>query len=105
MQGGSLYQRSEERRFLGDSSFCLVLNELLQGSEPLLQLSSGMHLQMPIKWDQELMMTTMGEQVLAAQADWLDLSNVDCWRGGVHLIPDDVWRFDSVQGSLRHDAL
>ena len=64
-----------------------------------------MRLQMPIEPDQELAITKMGEQVLSGQVDWLGLSTVDCWRGGVHLIPGNVWRFDSLNCSLRHDKM
>lgn len=99
-----LYQKSEERRFLGDSSFWNILHELLDSSPPLLKLPDGKELTLPTSPDQELSITKTGEEVLAGKKNWTDIKELNRWIGGVHLTSDNNWCWDSGSSSLLRKA-
>jgi len=84
-------QKSEERIFMGDASFWLVLHELLESSPPLIVLPEGKTLTLPTSKDQELTITAAGLEVLAGKLNWLEISRLDRWAGGVHLDPSNIW--------------
>ena len=90
-----LYQKTESRRFLGDSSFWVVLHELLSSNPPLLKLPEGIKLTLPTHSDQELTITPMGEMVLEGKKNWLQIADLDRWIGGVHLTSDNIWCWDT----------
>ena len=94
------YQESEERRFLGDSCFWIILHEFLESSPPLLKLPKGKELTLPTSSDQELTTTPTGEEVLSGNASWLEIMEIDRWLGGVHLTPKNLWCWDSRSGSI-----
>ena len=105
LQGGKrpgkvfgLYQETEERRFLGDASFRVILDELLESTPPLLALSGGNSLTWPGGPGQELTITPAGKEVLSGNRNWLDMVQLDRWIGGVHLTPDNAWCRDPVSG-------
>ncbi|PWQ97919.1 hypothetical protein [Leucothrix arctica] len=87
-------QKMEERKFLGDASFWVVLNELLGSSLPLIEVSEGEALTLPALEGRELTVTEAGLGVLAGKVNWLDVSKVDRWVGGVHLTSESVWCWD-----------
>jgi len=95
-----LYQQTEERRFLGDASFWVMLHELLESSPPLLKLAEGKALSLPASPDQALTITTAGEEVLAGKRNWLDNLVLDRWMGGVHLTSSNSWCWNPVTASL-----
>ncbi|MFW2371914.1 MAG: DUF1835 domain-containing protein [Gammaproteobacteria bacterium] len=92
----ALYQETERRRFMGDSSFWVVLNELLESTPPLLALAEGnsLKLPLPVYADQVLSITPEGEAVLAGDSNWLDTNVLDHWLGGVHLTAENVCCWD-----------
>ncbi len=94
------YQMTEEQRFLGDASFWNILNSFLDVHTPLLKLSKGKRLEMASIADQRLTITDTGKAVLAGEKDWLGMQELDCWIGGVHLSPGNLWRWDQVTHSL-----
>lgn len=94
------YQASEDRRFMGDSSFWNILHELLDSSPPLLNIVAGKHLTLPTNADQELSITHTGLQVLTGKKNWLECTEIDRWIGGVHLTVDNIWCWDQGSGSL-----
>ena len=94
------YQKSEERKFLGDSSFWSILHEFLDSSPALLKLPEGKTLTLPTSPDQELTITPAGKDVLSGDRNWLDIVEIDRWIGGVHLTPDNVWCRDSGSGTI-----
>lgn len=96
----SRYQESEERQFLGDSSFWLILHELLDSPTPLLKLPEGKVLMSPISPDLELSTTPAGEDVLSGKRNWLQMTEIDRWIGGVHLTPENIWYWDSNSDAI-----
>ena len=95
-----LYQETEERKFMGDASFWVLLNELLESDPPLLRLSEGETLTLPPSPGQSLMITPAGEKVLAGKNNWLNSVELDRWIGGVHLTSDNSWCWDPVTASI-----
>ena len=95
------FQDTEERRFMGDSSFWDILHQLLESTPALLELPSGKQLTLPTSPDQELTITIAGEEVLACKRNWLDMVEIDRWIGGVHLTPDNLWCWDAGSGRLK----
>lgn len=92
-------QALEERVFMGDASFWVVLHELIESTPPLLALE-GEALSTPLTRDQKLTITPAGKDVLAGKVNWLDVLNIDRWIGGVHLKPTSVWCWDSSSKSI-----
>ena len=97
-------QKLEERIFLGDSSFWVVLHELLESSPPLIVFPEGKKLTLPTSKDQELTITSAGLEVLGGKINWLEISRLDRWIGGVHLDPSNVWCWNSDSSSIEKTA-
>lgn len=97
-----LYQKTERRKFLGDSSFWIILHDLLTSNPPLLKLPEGKKLTLPTHPDQELTITPMGKEVLDGEKNWLDLIELDRWIGGVHLTSENIWCWDTSSGLLQN---
>lgn len=93
-------QNLEDRIFIGDSSFWAVLHELLKSSPPLIVLPEGKGLTLPTSNDQELTITPAGLEVLAGKMNWLEISKLDRWAGGVHLDTSNIWCWDSGSSSV-----
>ena len=85
-------QDMEESFFMGDLSFWDVIRRLAEGREPLLTATlppddmPGGH--------EAVSLTDAGRRVLAAEADHVVLNGIDRWIGGVHLTPENCWRFE-----------
>jgi len=91
----SLYQESEQRRFMGDSSFWLILNQLLDSSPALLKLNGAKQLTLPPAPEQQLMITSKGQEVLLGKTNFIDFEELERWIGGVHLTANNCWCWDS----------
>jgi len=85
------YQESEVRIFLGDASFWVILQELLDSSPALLMLPKGTKLTLPATREQEITITPIGLDVLSGKRNWLEITNLDRWIGGVHLENTNLW--------------
>jgi hypothetical protein len=99
-----LNQELEERVFLGDSSFWVILQEFIDSSPALLKLPEGKKLTLPTAKDQELTVTPVGLEVLSGKRNWLEITSLDRWVGGVHLEPSNVWCWNSDSGSVEKRA-
>lgn len=95
-----LYQKTEDRRFLGDSSFWAILNELLGSKPPPLSITEGTKLNLPISPDQELTITPTGQAILDGEKNWLDIVDLDRWIGGTHLTSSNVWCWNTDSSRL-----
>jgi hypothetical protein len=101
--GGRLfgdYQHTEEARFMGDLSFWLVLDELLNSDQPLVVLANGEKRYDPRNRADVFQLTDAGQQVLSADSFWLDKHAIDRWIGGVHLEPGNCWLFDGITRTM-----
>ncbi|WP_299877930.1 hypothetical protein [uncultured Cocleimonas sp.] len=93
-------QTLEDRMFMGDSSFWMIIQDLLESTPPLLKLPEGMDWERPPSPAHELTITSMGEAVLAGEKNWLELTEINRWIGGVHLTSNKLWCWDSVNSAL-----
>ncbi len=94
-------QETEPRGFMGDSTFWIYLNAMVESRPPLLRLAHGGAFLFPGSYsypkaftDQEILMTDAGRGVLANELDWIGINGIDKWFGGVHLHPGNIWRWD-----------
>lgn len=76
-------QSHEEAYFLGERVFEKLLDDLGAGKAALVEEEDG-----------KLVPTALGRRVLAGDADWLDEHAIDRWIGGVHLVAEQVTRWD-----------
>jgi Domain of unknown function (DUF1835) len=103
----------EERIFLGDAVFARYVERLSAGRVPLLRLEAGGSIVAPRTpehgrgfWEARVELTLAGHAVLEGRMDWLEISGIDRWLGGVHLFGRDArWRWDGAARQLqRRDA-
>ncbi len=95
-----LYQDTEERRFMGDASFCSVLNGLINSVPALIAASSDNKIISNPSPEQKLTITAAGVDVLKGKRNWLDMRQTDRWIGGVHLTADNMWCWNPASGKL-----
>lgn len=86
-------QAREEAYFLGERVFKKVLEDLAGSDSPLIEEEDGV-----------LVPTALGRRVMAGDADWLDERAIDLWIGGVHLLPDNVTRWDEDTSRFLRDS-
>lgn len=86
------YQTTEERRFLGDSSFWWVVEDLLTASPPLLRVTAGGPWIHPPAPAHRLAITSHGAAVLAGEARVRETR--ERWIGGVHWTAENRWCWD-----------
>ena len=73
---------------MGDVTFFLRLDRMLAARRPLIERTRA---------DGPLQITDNGTRVLEGAADDVALNGVDRWIGGVHLTPENVWRWDGAE--------
>jgi hypothetical protein len=85
-------QAGEESRFMGDSLFWIYLRRMTESEPPLLRVATGGPFRLPgffassVEFrEQHILITQAGEKVLANELDWIQISGIDKWLGGVHL--------------------
>lgn len=92
-------QEREARPWLGDRMLFSRLRQLAEGVAPLLDLDGDV--MAPAGGSVRVVLTALGERVLAGEADWLALQQQERWMGGVHLRPGGVaWRWDEAAGRV-----
>jgi hypothetical protein len=101
-------QSMEESIFMGDSSFRVVLQELINSNPSLIATHDNKPLAFPKASKQQLTITDTGRKVLANDQDFLSLSVIDRWVGGVHLQAHSPWRWDAgsqtiISASVNHE--
>lgn len=92
-------QKREERIFMGDSSFWLMLNRMIQADSALLSLNHGV-LGHPLDATQSLALTDLGKQVLSGEICWLDCHQPDYYIGGVRCCRESLWCYDAKLATL-----
>jgi hypothetical protein len=90
-------QALEPASFLGDAWFYRALAEL----DGLVETADGSPLPAPPPLSDAnvfarlpIRLTKEGERVLRGEADRVELLGIDRWIGGVHITPQNVWRWD-----------
>ena len=99
----------EERVFLGDVVFAMVVSRLGRGVHPLVEAADGESILAPRDpfeagrfWLRRVRVTATGRLVLEGREDAARLNGVNRWLGGVHLHGHEpAWRWDATQRRLR----
>jgi RNA polymerase sigma factor (sigma-70 family) len=85
---------TEDCFYIMDSSYRNLLDRMLAPPAPLLAVGGQVRLSRA-RPAGTLSLTPLAEKVLAGRCDWLRLTGVDRWLGGVHLTdPVTAWRWD-----------
>lgn len=103
------HHRREERVFLGDVVFALVVARLGRGVHPLLEAADGARITLPGDpdetarfWNRPVALTATGRLVLEGRVDAARINGINRWVGGVHLHGHEpAWRWDSAARRLR----
>jgi hypothetical protein len=84
-------QDKEERVFLGDSTFRVYLQRMVECPAPLIEVRND-----------SMRVTPLGHKVLVGNEDHVRLNGVDRWLGGVHLTGTEAaWRWDEREKRLK----
>jgi len=83
------YQNREKRRFMKDIIFFNILKDLLNHNV-LSSSRNGEHIEI----------TTIGDRILKAEQNWLNLIDIDFWLGGVHLTCQNIWYWDIAKQKI-----
>ncbi len=100
--------RLEEAAYLGDWWFYHLLKTLMSPSHPLIKptrtAAEAFDPRAGRAWrDEQVSITGLGKDVLAGKQDWVKLSDLNKWLGGVHLRPGKIWRWDPTTSRLTRD--
>lgn len=100
-------QNDEDARFMGDSTFWIYLNNMLESDPPLLRMVNADSFAFPTAYpypeefrNQHSAITEAGIEVLNNKRDWIEINGIDKWLGGVHLHSANIWRWDAAGGRL-----
>jgi hypothetical protein len=76
------------RHGMGDLSFQAYLDMWGSGPSPLVRETDVVEI------------TAAGRNTVLNQADAVELNGIDLWYGGVHLTPENLWRWNSAQQKM-----
>ena len=85
-------QAMEEHIFMGDLGFWDLVHRLDVGPQPLITVVPPMGAS--VSGRELVALTDAGRRVLDGTADAVALNGIDRWIGGVHLTPDNCWRWN-----------
>lgn len=92
---------------LGDAQFWLALQQMSGGRQPLLRIEDGKNggrePTPDIVREAKFEITEPGKSVLRGEADFVELNGIDVWLGGVHLSPNNLWRWDESSETMVSD--
>jgi hypothetical protein len=89
----------EEARYLGDIIFLDYADGLAEAPEPALHFIESESAEESSPWQQLVLLTRFGEQLLNGQADFVAANGINRWIGGVHLT-SDRWRYSPTTKAL-----
>ena len=93
----------ESRKWITDTVFAAALRRLAAAPAPLVRLTPADDLRgalSPERLRVAVEPTRLARPVLAREKDWMAHADVDRWVGGVHLTPDNLWRWDEETEKL-----
>lgn len=102
---------AEERMFLGDTVFAMMLRGLAMEPSPLIVRADGDRWpehsesedasEKVAFWQVPVNLSETGIAVFHGDADWMTISGRSLWRGGVLVDEANNWRFDQSTGGLQ----
>ena len=104
----SAFGKREPLYGFGDAQVFLELKRLTKGPHPLLTMNSDGNGN-PTDSNEQLMtsfqITDHGQAVLNGAEDFVRLTGIDLWLGGVHLQGTEAWRWDEDRAKLIDSTL
>jgi hypothetical protein len=89
----------EAAHFLGDVIFLDYADGLAEAGEPALHFIESASTADASPWQQLVLLTRFGEQLLSGEADFVAANGINRWIGGVHL-KADRWRYNPTTKTL-----
>ena len=97
----------EQYAYLGNHQFWLQLSRLINIDNPALRIVGKSEFRSSLRDDlpkeeftaQQIDLTHLGHRLLANKADFVRESGIDRWIGGVHLTPQNDWRWTDLRCS------
>jgi hypothetical protein len=89
----------EDARYLGDIVFLDYADGLAEAREPALHFIKSAPTEDSSPWQQLVLLTRFGEQLLNGDADFVAANGINRWIGGVHLTRDR-WRYNPTARTL-----
>ncbi|HEX5475484.1 MAG TPA: DUF1835 domain-containing protein [Vicinamibacterales bacterium] len=86
--------RTEERVFMGDTSFWTIARRLAGAAHPPIALAVSAASPAVSLPSGTMTLTATGRDLLANRTDYVTQSGIDRWMGGVHLTPGNLFRWD-----------
>jgi hypothetical protein len=83
----------EDARYLGDTIFLDYADGLAEAAEPALHFIESASTEDSSPWQQLVLLTRFGEQLLSGDADFVAANGINRWIGGVH-VTRDRWRYN-----------
>jgi len=100
----SSFAASESVYGLGDLQFWLALKQMGAAANPLVTFENGQGVNASIEFaklrDTKIGLTVQGQSTLKGKADFVEMNGADEWLGGVHLLGNQVWRWDEASHQL-----
>jgi hypothetical protein len=87
--------RMEQRVFMGDLTFWVIVERLAKCTTPLVDLH--VHARQGRLPSGTMRLTKTGESVLSGRDDFVRLNGLDRWMGGVHLTTARHWRWNGAR--------
>lgn len=93
-----MHAESEPLPFLGDIMFLYAIRGLWKNTPAALCVQSYTKTEAPL-FRELLNITETGKQLLAGQLNWMDMSAIERWVGGVHLQSQQKnWYWSPAEG-------
>ena len=89
----------EAAHYLGDIIFLDYADDLAEATEPALHFIESASAEDTSPWQQLVLLTRFGEQLLNGEADFVAANGINRWIGGVHL-KQDRWRYSPATKTL-----
>ncbi len=99
------YIQTEERVFLGDASFWIILNQFLDSQPALIKINTGDSITLPAQADQVISITPMGIEILNAKKNFSSVLKINRWIGGVELNAKNKWLWNIQTQQLETESI
>ncbi len=93
-------QAMESARFMGDSSFWLLLDAMINQDVPYIETEAGVRFSVPPDKNLCLNITRHGQDVFNRRINCLDNIKIDRWAGGIHLQKHNLWCWNPLESTL-----
>ncbi|TQV70965.1 DUF1835 domain-containing protein [Aliikangiella marina] len=94
------YSEKERDQFLGDMTFFAKIEQMAEGSKPLLIIDPSQKIEPPIASEVRIIATDYAQLVLKSKGNWFDDNQMCKWIGGCQVTPQNRLRWDSARQQI-----